>query len=314
MIENTAWSSVVPGMENGDVRGGVRPEWALSEEGKQIYSTWISPEFIDFFNIKFICGRQLTTNDLTYNHRYVTNNMPIILNKKAVETFGYKSPEDALGEKIICDEGVMGIVTGVIDDFHQLSLDKPIYPTTYFGSMWGDMFLIKLQTNKVKSAVSLIKDEFRKHYPGNSFNYFFVNENFNLQYKREILFGKVFGIFSILAIFISAIGLFGLASFNITQRIKEIGIRKVVGASTQNIIFLLSKEFISIILISFFIGILSAYFVMTNWLHNYLYKIEIGVWFYWLPLLILSFITISTTIYHIIKTSTTNLTEVMKYE
>ena len=313
-IENIAWASVVPGLENGDVGGGIKPETASDEEGKQIYQTWISPDFIDFFHIKLICGRQFTTNNLTRNHRRTTDNLPIILNKKAVETFGYKKPEDALGERIICEEGTMGIVIGVIDDFHQLSLDKPINPTIYFGSGWGDMFLIKLQTKDLQGSLSFIKEKFQNYYPGNPFNYFFVDENFNSQYKREILFGKVFGIFSILAIFISAIGLFGLASFNITQRIKEIGIRKVIGASTTNIIMLLSKEFMLTVLVSFSIGIATAFYIMNNWLQNYLYRIEIGTWFYLFPFFILGFVTTITTLYHIIKTSTTSLTEIMKYE
>jgi putative ABC transport system permease protein len=137
---------------------------------------------------------------------------------------------------------------------------------------------VKLTTHDIAGNLELIKQKYSTFFPGNFFDYYFLDEYFNRQYKDERLFSKVFGIFAAFAIFVACLGLFGLAMFSTIQRTKEIGVRKVLGASVSNILVLISKDFVKLVLIASIIAFPLAWFSMNKWLEDFAYRINIAWW------------------------------------
>jgi putative ABC transport system permease protein len=123
-----------------------------------------------------------------------------------------------------------------------------------------------------------VRKAWNKFFPADPFNYYFLDELFDKQYRSDQLFGKVFGLFAFLAIIIACFGLLGLSAYNVLQRTKEIGIRKVLGASVQNVLYILSKDFITLVLVAFVIAVPVTWFIMHNWLQDFAYRINIQVW------------------------------------
>ncbi|MFC2082155.1 ABC transporter permease, partial [Bacteroidota bacterium] len=277
-------------------------------------SAWIAQNFLDFFGIELICGRNYLESDLTNLSASDNGDKGIIINESAAGTLGFSKPEDALGKSIIYDDEVFGRVIGVINDYHQQSLDKQLRPTIFFGGKWGFYYIFKIDTYNIDETLSVIKDKFNRYYPGNAFVYSFIDEVFDNQYKADIQFGKLFSLFALFAVLIACLGLFGLASFTTLQRTKEIGIRKVLGASLQNILILIAKDFFKLILLSIAIAIPTAYYVMNLWLENYVYKSNIGWWFYVLPVIAIVVVALLAVGYQIVKAAISNPVEALKYE
>jgi putative ABC transport system permease protein len=151
-------------------------------------------------------------------------------------------------------------------------------------------------------------------FQGNLFDYYFLDEKFNEQYGNDKLFGKVFSIFSGFAILIASLGLFGLSLFATAQRIKEIGIRKVLGASVSNIVMMLSKDFIKLVIIAFLIALPVASFVMNNWLQNFAYRININLWIFVAAGFLALFVAIATISFQTIKTAVANPAKILRTE
>jgi putative ABC transport system permease protein len=131
-----------------------------------------------------------------------------------------------------------------------------------------------------KKTIASIQQIWNRFFPNDPFDYFFLDESFEKQYKSDLLYGKVFGMFAFLAILIACFGLLGLSAYNVLQRTKEIGVRKVLGASVQNILLLLSKDFLQLVLLAFLIAIPVGWFIMERWLQDYAYRINIGWWIF----------------------------------
>jgi putative ABC transport system permease protein len=169
-------------------------------------------------------------------------------------------------------------------------------------------------TDKIESTIAGIKKEYERIFPGSPFEYFFADEYFNKQYESERQFGRVFGLFAGIAILVACLGLFGLASFTILNRTKEIGVRKVLGASVSNILFLLSKDFIRLVLLANLIAWPIAYWTMQEWLTNYEFSISISPWLFLLPGLLVLIIAMLTVSIQTIKTARSNPAKALKYE
>ena len=175
--------------------------------------------------------------------------------------------------------GFKPIIAGVVNDYHQVSLKKPIEPTIFLCSAYdGEYYSIRMNTNHVSQTLKSIESSWTKAFPGNPFEYFFLDDYFNEQYKNERRFGELFTTFAILAIIISCLGLFGLSAFTASQRIKEIGIRKVLGASVVDIATMLSKDFLKLVLISILIASPLTWLIMNTWLRDFAYRINISWW------------------------------------
>jgi len=175
-------------------------------------------------------------------------------------------------------------------------------------------YSVKIVTTDIRNTIGSIETEFKALFPGNPFDYFFLDDHFNQQYKADIQFGKVFGTFAGLAIFIACLGLFGLSAFTAVQRTKEIGIRKVMGASMQNILSLLTKDFSKLVLIAIVISSPIAWYIMNNWLQSFAYKIELSWWIFLISGLVVIMIALLTVSIHTLKAAALDPAKSLRYE
>jgi putative ABC transport system permease protein len=233
--------------------------------------------FVDFeytkqFDIKLVAGRTFSRNFMT------DTTQSMIMNEAAVKMFGYRSPQDIVGKKF-SQWGREGKVIGVMKDFHYRSLQEEIKPLTMRIEPTGcNLVCIKVAQNNLPATISAIEGKWNSVIPARPFDYFFLDEFFDKQYRSEQRFGKLFLNFAVLAIIISCLGLLGLASYSTMQRTREIGIRKVLGASVPNIVNLLSKDFLKLVIIAIVIASPVAWFVMNSWLQEFAYRMSISWW------------------------------------
>jgi putative ABC transport system permease protein len=207
------------------------------------------------------------------------------------------------------------IVVGVVNDYHQVSLKKKIDPTFFVCSKYdGEYYSIRLNTSDLPGTVDHVRDAWMKAFPGNPFEYFFLDDRFNEQYKEDEIQFKLLSNLSYICIFISLLGLLGLSAFTATQRTKEIGIRKVHGASIPQIIYLLYKDVMVLVVIAAVLVVPVGYYVMNNWLGNFAYQQPINFMIFALVAvlaLIFAFLTVG---FHSLKTARTNPVDSLKYE
>lgn len=238
----------------------------------------VDADFVSVYGIKILSGRNFSNTDYNPDFNKLHN---IMLNESAVKQLGFTSARDAIGKEIQMGGDRNWEITGVIKDYHQKSLRYPLEPTILMPSYGtNNPICVKVDTKDIASTVSVIKTKFETFFPGNFFDYYFLDEKFNRQYSDDQLFGKVFSIFAGFAIFIACLGLLGLSLFATAQRTKEIGIRKVLGASISNIVILLSKDFVRLVFIAFVIAAPVAWFIMHNWLQDFAYRINISWWIF----------------------------------
>jgi putative ABC transport system permease protein len=202
----------------------------------------------------------------------------MIINEATVRKLGYGSAQEAIGKRFQ-QRGNTGLIIGVVKDFHFHSLHEEIAPLTIMISPGFFTFLtLSVQSNNLQATIKRLEAKWHHMAPGLPLVYYFSDEVFNAQYIAEQRFGKLFACFAVLAIFISCLGLLGLTSFNTVQRTKEIGIRKVLGASVNNIIVLLSKEFLKLVAIAAVVAFPLGWWAMNSWLNDFAYRIDIRWW------------------------------------
>jgi putative ABC transport system permease protein len=270
----TSWN--VPGGETGR-SFNVRQADSATTNQFTVRHTSIDYDFLGVYGIKLIAGRNYTRADHNPNGSKLKN---IIINKNAASLLGFSSPEAAIGRDIIRGQRKWTVI-GVVENYHQKSLRYPTEPMIFFPYYSTNSAIsVKLSTNDLSNTIAAIKKKYDAFFPGNYFEHTFLDERFNRQYQNDQLFGKVFTIFASLAIFVACLGLFGLALFATLQRTKEIGIRKVLGASVSNILMLLSKDFIKLIVIASIIAFPLAWYVMNQWLQEFSYRIGISWWIF----------------------------------
>lgn len=313
-IKAVSASSTIPGEEYSNAASGIRPLNSDPEDGKRCFFITVDYEYFDFYGIELLAGRKFSKD-------FTTDMDAAILNEEAVKMFGYDSPEKSLNEKILLGglgEQIIETV-GVIRNYHHKSLKETLQPVI-FTLTEGDpngrsnYFSIKLDTRNISHTLSLVRDRWNEVYPGNPFEYFFIDESFNNQYRSDQQFGNVFGLFAALSVFISCLGLFGLAAFMAQQRTKEIGIRRILGASTSEVVFLLSKEFTKWVLAANIVAWPVAFYAMNRWLQNFAYRTSIGVGIFILSGLLAFIIAVATVSYQSIKIAITNPVDSLRYE
>jgi putative ABC transport system permease protein len=236
---------------------------------------------------------------------------------------GFETPESAIGESIYFWGDNYKII-GVLNNFHQESL-KENYDALIFRLTPGtrDNFSVKLSYNgptgsdsfnTTRTTIEKIKASWEQFFPGNPFDYFFLSDHYNNQYHAEIQFRTIFELFAILAVVIACLGLFGLSWFIIIQRTKEIGIRKVNGASIAEILLLISADFFKLVLIGLIIAAPAAYFFSVNWLEKYPYKVGFNWWLFILSGFLIFVISGLTISYNTLVIAHTNPARSLKYE
>lgn len=241
-------------------------------------SMGIDYNYIDLYKIKLLAGRNFETRD--YNAEFGKLHT-IILNESAVRMLGFHNNAEALGKQVMIYDDKKWDVIGVIQDFHQKSLRYAVEPMDLLPTYSTNAHIsVKVNTTNVAATMAAIKVKYDQFFPGNIFDYYFLDERFNQQYADDKLFGKAFGLFSGLAIFIACLGLLGLSLFATTQRVKEIGVRKVLGASSGSIIYLLSRDFVRLVIIAFVIAAPLAWYIMHKWLEDFAYRISLNGWIF----------------------------------
>lgn len=240
--------------------------------------------------------------------------MAVILNEKATQLLGFTNPKNAIGKNF--DQGdKKGQIIGVVRDFHFTSLQKEIRPLSIvMGSTQNQLLNLKVNTKNLKKTINTIETYWEKYLPNKTFDYYFLDEFFDRQYRSEEHFGKLFLIFTMLAIFIASLGLLGLASYSIIQRRREIGIRKILGASVLGILNLISVDFLKLVLISICIASPIAWYFMHNWLENFAYRINIEWWIFAVAGLVTLFIALLTVSFQAIKAAIANPVKSLRTE
>ena len=268
-------------------------------------------DFIKVYDIKLLAGRNLELTDYNPDYNKLHN---ILINDKAAKMLGFNSDKDAVGKSILMFNKQWDIV-GVINNYHQKSLRyalEPLIIQPFYNT--GNPISVKVDPKNLSSTMAQIKSVYESFFTGNVFNYYFLDEKFNKQYANDELFGKAFAIFAGFAIFIACLGLFGLSFFATTQRTKEIGVRKVLGASVSNIVLLLSKDFIRLVLIAFLIASPVAWYIMNNWLSDFAYRINISVWIFIAAGCLAILIALATISFQAIKAAIANPVKSLRTE
>jgi putative ABC transport system permease protein len=247
-----------------------------------------------------------------FSRNFVTDSNAVILNESAVKLTGLKDP---IGETIRFNKQDLTVV-GVVKDMVMQSPYTPVLPTIFFlNYKFVNFITVRINPNvPVEEALSKIEPVFRRYNPGSPFVYQFTDEVYARKFSDEQRMGNLATVFAVLAIFISCLGLFGLASFVAEQRTKEIAVRKVLGASVFNVWRMLSKEFITLVIISLLAATPIAYYLMYNWLLNYPYRTEIPWWVFLATGAGALTITIVTVSFQAIKAAITNPVKSLRSE
>jgi putative ABC transport system permease protein len=260
--------------------GGFHDEYGFEVEARPNEKMMFNTEFADFeyaktLGLKFIAGRDFSASFPTDSVRSV------VINRSTASKLGY-TPQQAIGKWIrnINDDSLRRTIIGVVEDYHFASLKEPINPLVISTNDDRRLALIKLRTSQLSSAVDKVKKAYISMAPAYPFEYEFLDDTFNQLYKRETNQELILGIFSTIAIFIACLGLFGLASYTAIKRAKEIGVRKVLGSSVNNIVVLLSKDLLKPVLLGTFIALPLGYYFMTKWLASFAYRISVQWWMF----------------------------------
>ncbi|MFC0185810.1 putative ABC transport system permease protein [Pseudarcicella hirudinis] len=272
-ISDYSTSGSIPGKwYNFNTGGFTSAKSKAGDEQKSYAFAIVGDRYLKTYGIKIKTGRNFTPQecDVDWN-----NNSKVMLNERAVKELGFNSAEEAVRSKIKWDERYLEII-GVVKDYHHTGLQKTIDPIIFYPQNNGKYITIRLNSEKMQEKIASLEKLYKTFFPGNPFEYFFVDDNFNKQYLNEKQYSSLFTTASVWAIVIACLGLFGLATFTVESRTKEIGIRKVLGASVMNITGLLSKDFLILVGIALLISSPLAYYFMNKWLTDFAYRVEIS--------------------------------------
>lgn len=299
-------SSSVPGNSPDWNAGGIRTLSQNEDEQNQYRIIEMNEDFIKGFGLEVVSGRGF-------------ENLPgekknVLLNEAASKLMGFAKPEDALNNQINFWGDTMKIV-GVVKNYHQESLKKAYDQLIFrYDPAPRGLYSVRFNTNKVKASMDQFENTWKEIFPGNPFNFFSLDDHYNKQYQSDRQFGSVFGVFSGLAIFIACLGLFGFSSLMALQRTKEIGIRKVMGASLPGILQLISREFILLLAVAIVLSVPLSAWIMNRWLKDFAYRIPLSWWLFAVPSAMAMVIALLTVSVNTLKAAMTNPVKSLRYE
>ncbi len=304
-IEVAAVSTEIPGnliyWTNGSRKLG------STQQSVIMYKVGIDYDFIDAYQHRLVAGRG-------YSREFTADQSSVILNEKAVKLLGFDSPEEAIGDRAVIGGDTLEVV-GVIANYHQEGLMKDFDQTAFLlRPTASSYYSVKLSTDNLGQTLAFIGEKYRQFFPGNPYDYFFLDSFFDEQYNSEKQFGQVFSFFSLLAIFVACLGLFGLASFSASRRTKEIGIRKALGSSVPAIFVLVSKEYVKLILIANLIAVPIVWLLMNQWLQTFAFRIGIEIWIFLLAAVVTLIIALITVSFQSIKAALISPAHSLRYE
>lgn len=307
-ITGVTVSSHVPG--RGAPIYSVKLVGEEDEKNQTMFHWYYDHDFISQYGIEIRAGRGFQENMSTD----ITG--AFLINEAALKFFGWRSAEEAIGKRLWTGNmGRIGPIIGVTADFHYRGLQTMVEPLVmeYVPEQF-QFITLSVNINNLDETMALIESIWNELFPANPYEGYFLDTGFDRQYKTEIQMGSIFSIFTFLGLFIACLGLLGLASFTAQQRTKEIGIRKVLGASVSGIFTHLSVGFVKWVVVANIISWPTAYFFMNKWLHNFAYRTNLNIWIFMLSGLAALVIALLTVSYQTIKAAAANPVEALRYE
>jgi putative ABC transport system permease protein len=312
-IKDVALSSRIP---TGRLLDGMGAQVAGSDSmvpvKADIRYVAVDYDFIPTYGISLAAGRN-------FSREYGTDTSNFIINESAVKAVGWKDAGQAVGKDFKYGQ-FTGHIVGVVKDFHFESLHQAITPLVFVlpppgkNQTFYNYISVKLSGNHINSTLNTIKNTWEKFSPDLPYQYTFLDENFSKLYASEQRQETIFTTFACIAIFIACLGLLGLSAFAISQRVKEIGVRKVLGANTTTIVSLLSKDFLKLVLIAAVIAFPVAWYVMHNWLQDFAYRISIQWWVFIIAAVVAALIALITVGMQAIKAAMVNPVKSLRSE
>ncbi|MBT3250309.1 MAG: FtsX-like permease family protein [Candidatus Marinimicrobia bacterium] len=307
-ITNASYSNTIPG-KNFSYNAHVK-EGAPGEETKAPGILWTDHDFLDTWKLSLVSGRY-------FSNEILTDSSTVILNEKAVNIFNYDEP---LGKTLLrIDESPEKSerlkIIGVVKNMNFETLRQEVNPMIIkLSKATGSFLALRISENDMPASITYIEKLWNEFVPDKFFEYYFFNEDYAKLYDAEIRTSRIMNIFSAFAIFIACLGLFGLSSFIVARRTKEIGVRKVLGASIFNIVFMLSKNIIRLVVIASVLGWVASYFLIDKWLQNFAYPAEQNIMIFLFSGFIALGIALITISYQTIKTAIMNPVSALRYE
>jgi putative ABC transport system permease protein len=298
-------SSSIPGRKN-EWRGSTRIVGGNSDSVIRANLARVDEDFLDAFDLTLVAGRNYTSSQ--------NNGNLIIVNEEATRQLGFHSPQEALGNKVAIMLGDREII-GVVKSFHEAGMHEVLSPSMFItGAGYMKFLTISLTAGNIPDQLSEVEKIWKSHFPDKPFQYFFLDEYFNRQYQADMLIGKSISLFSGIAIMIACLGLFSLSVYTIHKKTKEIGIKKILGASVIGITTELCRNFMVPLVLAALIGIPISYYLVTGWLAQYAYRIDISFVLFLIPLCVLLAIGLTTIIFQSVKAAGKNPVDSLRYE
>ena len=307
VIEKLSVGTEVPGRQILWDAGGIFR--VGSDQSKNYQIIGIDYDYIPLLEAKIIAGRNF---DRTFS-----DSSSLLLNETAVRWMGFESPEEAVNQKVNYWDNIYTIA-GVVKDYRQQSPKEAFEPHIYrfmpHGRDVRGFFMMKFRPGDEAGILEIAEKKYSEFFPDNPFDYFFLEDYYEQQYRDEKLLGTVFGVFALLAIIVTCLGIFGLTSFLMLQKVKEISIRRVVGSDVGSIMMLFSNEFIRITVVSFIIAVPACYYWVSEWLKTFEVRMELALWSFILPFVIVLTLTLVTIWLIVSKAASVNPADNLKSE
>jgi putative ABC transport system permease protein len=302
-------SATVPGKQR-EYKAVVKPYGAPDDKQITIRFNSMDYEFLDVFKMKVLAGR-------AFDEKYPTDqDTSVVISESTARLLGYQKPEDAVNQTLAIPGFQWNpIIVGVVNDYHQVSLKKALDPAVFYCTKYGgEFYSVRLNTSNLNETVAHVKQAWTKAFPGNPFEYFFLDDYFNKQYENERKFGKLFTTFAALAVVVACLGLFGLSAYTATQRTKEIGIRKALGSTEQGIFVLLSQEYLKLIGFSILVATPFVWWAMNTWVQTFPYRTPISFIVFIIAGVAVLLVALFTVSFQTLKAAKTNPVESLRYE
>jgi putative ABC transport system permease protein len=308
-VEKISVSTTIPGGDFTNAIGAVRPVAKKAEDGIKCFFIDSNETFFDLYHIDILAGAN-------FKKENAGNKDDIIINETAAVMMGYEHPADAINQTLVLGEadGRTKTIKGVVKDYHQKSVQDPIEPTIYTYQKYGNFISVKYHNELNNTIVERLKVLWNKAFPDQPFEYQFNDEYYFAQYTNDVLFGKLISTFSLVIIFIACIGLYSLSRFSINARIKEIGIRKVNGATVSELIIMLTSGFLRWVVIALLIACPIGWYIANKWLNNFAYHTKISWWIFLVAGVVAIIIAVTTLLTQTWKAANRNPVEALRYE
>jgi putative ABC transport system permease protein len=298
----------VPGRPN-DFASVISTSRGMTDDGQTMPLLAVDYDFIDTYGLELAGGEDLSRETAT------DSTEKFLINESAMQALGWASPDEALGVELTRQFQDSREVSGVVKDFHYHSLQNAIEPLVLLiRPDWYRYVSVKIRTEDVPGTLQALEEQWLAFSPSRPMEYFFLDDDYDRQYRTESRLATILSLFTGLAILIACLGLFGLASFVTEQRTKEIGVRKVLGASAGSIIVLLSGDFTRLVLLATLLAFPAAYFLMDSWLQAFPYRISIGPGAFVVAALLGLATALLTVGYQSVRAALANPVDTLRYE